>query len=148
MKEIIIDLSNELNNNSRILTGAEAGCLARKKYNLDKIELEYDKIIIYIPETIYSVSPSFLFWMLGISIRKFRSEDAFLEKYQFNCDETVIKSVFDAIKRALKTMDTIKGDKIMKNELKSFRENFKSESLDEIGDSMDCCIYLAARKST
>lgn len=108
MKDKTINLNECLEPKSKILTGREYGEEMRDKYKLDALEDEYESIIIFIPDSIYSVNPSFLLGMFGISIRKFGSEDAFLEKYQFDCDETVIESVFDAIDRALKTSDVLR----------------------------------------
>lgn len=65
---------------SKVFTGRDRGEMVRKASRIDELEAQNDKVIIEIPEDIYSINPSFfeeLFLNVVLKLKK----DSFLEKF-------------------------------------------------------------------
>ena len=67
---------------AKVFTGRDRGEDVRKASRIDEIEAKYDKVIIIIPDNIYSINPSF-FEELFINVIIKLGKDKFLEKFQF-----------------------------------------------------------------
>lgn len=67
---------------AKVFTGRDRGEDVRKASHIDEIERKYDKVIIIIPDNIYSINPSF-FEELFINVILKLGKDNFLEKFQF-----------------------------------------------------------------
>lgn len=84
-----------------VYSGRPEGELARKKFNLDKIDKEHRKVIVRIPESTYAVTTSFFLGLFGKSIRQAGSRSAFLGQYEIQAPE-VFRNAFESyISRAL-----------------------------------------------
>ena len=77
-----IDLSNFKNGNSTIFTGRPQGASVRERLELDKIDLNSEKIIFIVPDNTTSFNPSFYLGLLFKSYEKLGVE-YFEEKYSF-----------------------------------------------------------------
>lgn len=67
---------------AKVFTGRDRGEDVRRTSRLDEIEVNYDNVIIIIPDNIYSINPSF-FEELFINVILKLGKDKFLEKFQF-----------------------------------------------------------------
>lgn len=102
MNELRINLQNLISTGSKILSGRDKGELLRAKIELDKKENEYEKIKIVIPISIVSFNSSYFLGLFTPSVKKYKTREAFLEKYEFECDDFIWKDIEDGIKEALK----------------------------------------------
>ena len=104
MKTWKIDVSQKIKNNKTIfgISGRPLGVQQRKIWKIDLEEQKYDEIVVYIPPHILSVSSSFFLGFLGKSVRKCGAREAFLEKYKFKCSSSIMSSVEEGIKDALR----------------------------------------------
>lgn len=67
---------------AKVFTGRDRGEDVRKASRIDEIETNYNKVIIIIPDDIYSINPSF-FEELFINVILKLGKDKFLEKFEF-----------------------------------------------------------------
>ena len=65
---------------SKVFTGRDRGEMVRKASRIDELEAQNDKVIIEIPEDIYSINPSF-FEELFLNVVLKLQKEAFLEKF-------------------------------------------------------------------
>jgi hypothetical protein len=109
MKTTKIDLQKHLFQNALIFTGRDRGREVRKNSDINKIEIENDKIIIQIPHNIITISPSFLEEFFYDVVKKL-GKDNFFAKFDFeNPGEYKIeKNLQTAIKRILRTGNALK----------------------------------------
>lgn len=96
----IIDMKNYIGD-KKIISGRKNGCKARVTLRLEELEKDNDIIKIVIPMDVLSFNSSYFLGMLGESVRKFGSKEAFLNKYQFSCNEIVKININDGIIDAL-----------------------------------------------
>ena len=103
-KKIEIDVSTDIINKNDAfgISGRKTGQIQRRKKQIDLIEKKYDEIVIIVPENFYYASSSFFLGLLGKSVRKCGSREAFLNKFKFKCTEDVLLSVEEGIKDALR----------------------------------------------
>ena len=67
---------------AKVFTGRDRGVDVRKASKIDEIESNYDKVIIIIPDNIYSINPSF-FEELFINVILKLGKEEFLDKFEF-----------------------------------------------------------------
>jgi hypothetical protein len=67
---------------AKVFTGRDRGEDVRKASKIDEIEAKYDKVIIIIPDNIYSINPSF-FEEFFINVILKLGKDKFREKFEF-----------------------------------------------------------------
>lgn len=67
---------------AKVFTGRDRGEDVRKASHIDEIEERYDKVIIIIPDNIYSINPSF-FEEFFINVILKLGKDKFREKFEF-----------------------------------------------------------------
>lgn len=67
---------------SKIFTGRDRGKNVREASRIDEIELNYDEVVIVIPDNIYSINPSFFEELFINDIEKLGKE-GFLQKFKF-----------------------------------------------------------------
>lgn len=93
---------------AKVFTGRDRGEDVRKSSDIDKIEEMYDKIIIIIPDNIYSINPSF-FEELFVNVVIKLGKDKFLEKFTFNSigSYNYEKPLSEAIMRILRKNSAI-----------------------------------------
>lgn len=84
-----------------VYTGRDNGSLARKKYNLDKIDKNDTHVIVLIPEDTFSLNSSFFLAFFGDSIRSAGSKENFLEKFNFDGCKQFEETINESIRRAL-----------------------------------------------
>ena len=87
---------------AKVFTGRDRGQEVREKSKIDELENSNDRIIIEVPDDIYSINPSFfeeLFFNVVTKLRK----DAFLEKFtiESNGDYDFQSELLEAIDRIL-----------------------------------------------
>jgi hypothetical protein len=89
-----IDLS-ELTGGGEIrnLTGHERGVLAREHYKLEQLDAEAEPVIVLVPSSVYTLTPSFFQGMFAESVQKFRSRENFLEHYRFEASTLIMRQV-------------------------------------------------------
>ena len=80
----------KLSNNS-ILCGAEKGIKERERLELDKVECDDGIIILIIPETVTSISTSFIMGLFTDSLNSFDTKVEFYSKYKFISDDDFVK---------------------------------------------------------
>lgn len=104
MKTLKIDISEKIKNNKTIfgISGRPLGNQQRKVWKIDQEEDKYEEIVIIVPAQYLSVSSSFFLGFLGKSVRKCGSRDAFLQKFKFQCSPSIMASVEEGIKDALR----------------------------------------------
>lgn len=96
--EISIDLKDH---GGPVYAGRTKGEKVREKYKLDNADVTNVKVKITIPENTYTINSSFFLGLLGESIRKAESKDAFLNKFCFVGPEIFNSKINDYISRAL-----------------------------------------------
>lgn len=104
-----INLNDCRQKGSKVLSGRNEGKLWRKKFKLDNLDKCDCKVIVDIPEDLFSINISFFLGLFGNSVRKL-GEKAFKEKYEFSCDEVIMEDIDTGIKNALKTSDVLKKE--------------------------------------
>ncbi|MBO4640146.1 MAG: DUF4325 domain-containing protein [Treponema sp.] len=89
---------------SKVFTGRDRGKYVREKSNIDAIESSNDKVIIIIPDNIYSINPSF-FEELFVNVVTKLGKEKFLERFTFESqgDYQYEKPLTEAIDRILRT---------------------------------------------
>lgn len=89
---------------AKVFTGRDRGADVRKKSKLDEIEEKYDKVVIVIPDNVYSINPSFFEELFLNVVIKLGKED-FLKKFEFESqgDYQYEKPLNDAITRILRS---------------------------------------------
>lgn len=92
---------------SIILTGRDKGKEARININIDELEEKNDKIILVIPDKIVSFNSSFFLGLFTPSIKKYKTKERFLEKYEFKCDDTIMEDIYYGIGEALKKTNVL-----------------------------------------
>lgn len=102
MKDDRINLQDKISAGSKILSGRDKGEALRQKIDLDKREEEHNKITIVIPPSIVSFNSSYFLGLFTPSIKKYKTREGFLEKYEFECDQFIQQDIEDGIKEALK----------------------------------------------
>lgn len=93
---------------SKVFTGRDRGKLVRERSNIDSIEASYDKVIIIIPNNVYSINPSF-FEELFVNVVNKLGKEGFLAKFEFKSegDYEYEDQLSEAIDRILHTKTAI-----------------------------------------
>lgn len=89
---------------AKVFTGRDRGQEVREKSMIDELENSNDRVIIEVPDDIYSINPSFfeeLFFNVVTKLRK----DAFLEKFTIES-----KGDYDFQSELLEAIDRILND--------------------------------------
>lgn len=102
MTNVNIDLSKEIKIGSKVFSGRLMGEELRIKYLLDEEDKIKEKVFIKFPKDTFSLNASFFLGMFGKSVIAL-GEEAFKNKYIFDCNDTIHKSIEDGINRALKS---------------------------------------------
>ncbi|MBO6510893.1 MAG: hypothetical protein JJ866_24855 [Roseibium sp.] len=99
---LLIEL-NELTNGGEVrnLSGHERGQAARAKFGLADLDQANERVVISIPDFIYTITPSFFQGMFAESVRQLGGRDKFLDRYQFNADPVVLQQIDRGIKASL-----------------------------------------------
>jgi hypothetical protein len=89
-----IDLS-ELTGGGEIrnLTGHERGVLAREHYKLEQLDAGAEPVIVHVPSSVYTLTPSFFQGMFAESVQKFGTREGFLEHYKFEASTLIMRQV-------------------------------------------------------
>lgn len=103
-KECIINLeryrTESGSTKSRVFIGRDRGKYVRDKSNIDKLFEENDKLVIIIPDDIYSITPSFLEELLFKIVRKYGRTE-FEKKFTTRGKYDLSSSLDEAIGRIL-----------------------------------------------
>ena len=92
---------------AKVFTGRDRGESVRKASNIDEIEKDSTEINIIIPDTIYSINPSF-FEELFLNVVLKLGRDKFLEKFKFQSSKYLYeKPLNEAINRILRKKTAI-----------------------------------------
>ena len=84
-KDNIINLEDFRAPGAKVYTGRDRGKLAREKSNINKLEINYNEIVIVIPDNVYSIIPSF-FEELFLDVVLKLGRDKFLQKFKFRSE--------------------------------------------------------------
>ena len=107
-KENIIDLEDYRVDRAKVFTGRDRGFYVRTESKIDEIELSYDRIIVIIPDNIYSINPSF-FEELFFNVVNKLGKESFLSKFEFQNkgEYNFQKPLIEAIERILRKKTAI-----------------------------------------
>lgn len=107
-KNNIIKLSDFQTHGAKVFTGRDRGAEVRSKSEIDFLEEVSDKIIITIPENIYSINPSFLEEFLVNVVIKL-GKITFQEKIQFESEGEyqIDEDLLEAIDRILRKKNAL-----------------------------------------
>lgn len=106
MKKIEIDSYKKSKvSDMLVLSGRQLGYDMRAFFKLDEKDKDSIKYEVIFPNNIISLSTSYFLALFGDSVRKVKSREAFLEKYQFTCDQNLKMNINDGIVDALNDVD-------------------------------------------
>nr|DAY89475.1 MAG TPA: protein of unknown function DUF4325 [Caudoviricetes sp.] len=101
-----INLHKYRTNGSKIFSGRDRGCDARRALKLDELDETTDKIIVSIPKDTWAINSSFFGGLFEASVIKLK-ENCFRQKYQFQFDDgtplsstlqsNIEEGIFDAL---------------------------------------------------
>ena len=105
----IIDITENIKNRDSIIviSGRNLGKEQRKSLKIDEKINKYEIIEVVIPNNIYSISSSFFLGMFGDIVRNYKTKEKFLEKFIFNCSESLKNNINDGINDALNDVDAM-----------------------------------------
>jgi hypothetical protein len=108
MNAITIDLELYRTPGARVYTGRDRGKDVREKSRIDELEVEVDKIIISVPEDVYSVNPSFLEEFLENVVTKL-GRIGFYQKFNFETKGAykIDEDLSAAVDRILRTRNAL-----------------------------------------
>lgn len=96
---VMIDLAPFTQNGKvRNLSGKDRGVAAREKFRLDDLDSAAKVVHVKIPEYVYSITTSFFCGMFADSYTEL-GETAFLEKYVFDAQESLMPQIRQGIER-------------------------------------------------
>lgn len=101
-KRTIIKIETYLPSEAIVITGRDAGIAVRKKIKLASREDDGELFSIVIDKRYVSFKSSYFLGMFSESVKKFGDRERFLNVYEFNCDEIIMKNIDRNIKEALK----------------------------------------------
>lgn len=104
---IRININDKISAKTIILSGRTKGKNMREILKLDELEDKEDTIEIVINKPIASFNSSYFLGLFTKSIKKYKTKEAFLEKYNFICDEYITKDIDDGIAEALKRTNSL-----------------------------------------
>lgn len=106
MSKIEIKSYNKSNvSDMLVLSGRQLGYDMREFFKLNEKDMDDKKYEIIFPDNIISLSTSYFLALFGDSVRKVKNREAFLEKYQFVCDQNLKMNINDGIVDALNDVD-------------------------------------------
>ncbi|MHC8508449.1 MAG: hypothetical protein ACYYKD_03465 [Rhodospirillales bacterium] len=73
--------------------GREQGEQARRQLGLDALDEAEADVIVKIPETVYSLTPSFFHGLFGDTLKKYGEDEKFFSKYKFDASSLVVSQV-------------------------------------------------------
>ncbi|MBB4041614.1 hypothetical protein GGR34_003292 [Microvirga flocculans] len=82
----------------RNLTGHERGVEARVRYDLEKLDEVQEPVRVIVPESVYTLTPSFFQGMFAESVRKLG--ETFLTHYRFDASALIMRQVQRGISSA------------------------------------------------
>lgn len=103
-----INLNDYRKKNSKVLSGRDEGYRCRKLADLESIDKEIGIVSVVVPEDLYSINISFFLGFFGESVRNL-GEKRFREKYEFQCDTFIMDNINDAVKKATRISDVLRG---------------------------------------
>ena len=96
----VIDLAKF---NGPVYTGRQRGELLRRSLQLDELDTAGSPIDVIVPEGTYTVSSSFFLGLLGPSVVKAGSKDAFYSRYHIKAPDFLYEVMDGYVARALQT---------------------------------------------
>lgn len=101
-----LNLHNYRSNGSRIFSGRDKGCNARKELKLGVIDFTHEEIIILIPKDTWAINSSFFGGLFEASVISL-GEENFRKKYKFlyadgtelsyELQQNINEGIFDAL---------------------------------------------------
>lgn len=89
----------------QVYTGRSRGEAFRSQIHLSERENEVDEVQVIVPDETYTISSSFFLGLLGPSVVRAGSKDAFYKRYKFRSPD-FLKSVIDEyVGRALQSRE-------------------------------------------
>jgi hypothetical protein len=102
-----IDLSELTRGEVHNLIGHERGLAARRKFNLDAADASGEAILIFVPNDLFTITPSFFQGMLAESVRAAGSREQFLARYRFDASPPVLSQVENGITSTLRRRGSV-----------------------------------------
>lgn len=97
MHREVVDLSilTETGNGRKVrnLWDRNQAALARRQLGLDKLDQFETNVVVKIPETVYSVAPSFFLGLFEGTLKKYGGYDRFFSKYKFSASSLVLQQI-------------------------------------------------------
>jgi hypothetical protein len=95
-----VDLSKFVSANVRVLIGHDRGVAIREDTDLDALDQSDEEVVIAIPSTLATLTPSFVQGFLAGSIRRL-GEDRFHARYRFEAPPHLSTDIQAGIDRVL-----------------------------------------------
>lgn len=95
-----IDFSKVAPSGIRVLIGHDKGVAARAALGLDKLDDDQQEVVFLLPESIRTLTPSFVQGLFAASVHKI-GEKGFFAKYKFRTSPQIINDIRAGIDRAL-----------------------------------------------
>ncbi|WP_132535180.1 hypothetical protein [Rhizobium sp. PP-F2F-G48] len=83
------------------LSGHDRGQAARELFNIATLDESAEKVVIEIPDFVYTITPSFFQGMFAESVRALGGRDNFLSRYSFTADPVVLQQIDNGIRSSL-----------------------------------------------
>ena len=120
---------NDYINNRKVLAGRDSGEELNRILNLNDIEKKYKRILIKIPNYVYSFNSSFFLGMFGETVKKL-GRDKFKDKYIFETNnDSVRANIEDGINEALNDVSVENNKDIIENKVKEILNNLSKTDI-------------------
>ena len=90
----------QLAKGTRVLIGHEKGLATRSKLNLDELDRAPDEVVVVVPASLKSITPSYVQGLFAGSVRRL-GETGFFRHYRFEAPGSVISDIRAGVDRIL-----------------------------------------------
>lgn len=98
----VLDLAQYRSPNSKVFSGRARGERVRTEENLDRFDNSDEKIIVKIPDDVFSFNTSFFLGLFGKSVRSAGSREEFRRKFIFQSPDYLEVDIEGGIADALR----------------------------------------------
>ncbi len=95
-----LDLSKVAGNEVRVLIGHDRGRAVRELFDLDGLDTAQERVIIVVPESVRTLTPSFVQGLVADSVYKL-GESGFFEHYCFEGSSNIQNDIRAGVDRVL-----------------------------------------------
>lgn len=87
------------------LSGHEFGVRVRDRFNIDELDRAEGPVRVIVPDSLYSIAPSFFQGMFAPSVEKFGTPEAFFAHYEFEADPVAMRQILRGLNACLNRRD-------------------------------------------